>query len=229
MSRGRGCLLALMFAGPACAQVSGSVTLLSDDRYHGVSRSDGQPSAQVALAWDGAGWYAGLQLSRVRFGYPGAGADLQAIPYLGYARRVRPGLSAEAGVQFTLFPSAPRHSEPELYFGLSGDRLRGRLSWTPHYYGPYAAWYGGADANLPLRGRLRAIAHAGVLQAQAHGEYDRRPGQWRYDFAAGLGLSLRHVDLQASWTTVAGAVRAGCGPWHCDSRNGWMLSVTRNW
>lgn len=230
MSRGQGCLLALLFTGPACAQVSGSVTLLSDDRYQGISRSAGNPAAQFALAWDGDGWYAGLQLSRVRFRYADAGSDLQAVPYLGYAYRLRPGLTGDVGVQYTWFPSSQRYSEPEMYLGLSGERVQARVSWSPHYYGRTDAWHATVDVSHPLRGRLRAIAHAGALHTSGGGgEYGRSGRGSRYDVAAGFGMAFRSVDVQVSWTAAGGDLYATCGPWRCDSRTGWVLRLTRNW
>jgi hypothetical protein len=45
-------LWALLSCTSACAQVSGSATLLSDYRFRGVSLSDGQPAVQLGVAWE---------------------------------------------------------------------------------------------------------------------------------------------------------------------------------
>lgn len=226
-------LLALLFAGPACAQASGSVTLLSDYRYHGASLSDGAPTAQLALAWDrGDGWYTGLQLSRVRFAYPDAKAELQAMPYLGYVRVLHAGLNVEAGVQYTWFSIEKSYNYPELYVGLSGERLRTRVSWMPHYFGQAAAWYGEVDGSRPLHGHLRAVGHIGALRmGKADYYFEQGAERWRYDFAAGAGLALKGFDLQAIWTTTSDRARpeGRCAPWECGARNAWVLRVSRSW
>lgn len=233
MRRWTGFALALLFAAPACAQVSGSVTLLSDYRYRGASLSDAAPTGQLALAWDrGDGWYAGVQLTRVRFAYADAGAELQAVPYLGYVRVLRPGLNAEAGVQYTWFSTTQSYNYPELYLGLSGERLSARVSRMPHYFGQAVAWYGEVDGSHPLRGKLRAVGHLGALRAdKTDGYFDNSPARWRYDFAAGLGLALPRFDLQLTWTTASGNAlpNSSCAPYGCGGRNAWVLRLTRNW
>ena len=113
--RGVACALALLIASPACAQVSGSVTLLSDFRYRGTSLSDGLPTVQATVAVDrGDGWYGGLQLTRVRFMYPGAEFELQAIPYIGFVHAVRPGLSIEAGAQYAGYSQSHDYDETDV-------------------------------------------------------------------------------------------------------------------
>ena len=67
MLRGAVALWTLLCASEACAQVSGSVTLVSDYRYRGISLSDGRPTAQLSVAYDRPdGWYMGAFASRVR-------------------------------------------------------------------------------------------------------------------------------------------------------------------
>jgi uncharacterized protein (TIGR02001 family) len=222
--------LALLIAGPACAQVSGSVTLLSDYRYRGTSLSDGLPTAQAVVAWDRSdGWYGGLQLSRVRFMYPDARAELQAIPYVGYVHDLRPGLSAEAGVQYTGYSQSHRYDEPDVYVGLSGRQLHSRLSWTPHYFGQSPAWYVELDGSHALRAPWRAIGHVGVLQSREYIEYGNAEQRVRVDAAVGIAVALGGFDLRATWTTVSGHANAACAPWQCGARNGWVLSLSRSW
>jgi len=224
------CALALLITGPACAQVSGSVTLLSDFRYRGTSLSDGQPTAQATLAWDRSdGWYGGLQLSRVRFMYPGAAFELQAIPYVGYVHGLRRGLSVEAGVQYTGYSHTHDYDEPEAYIGLSGRQLRSRLSWTPHYFGQSPAWYVELDGSHPLRTPWRAIGHVGVLRNHAYAEYGVGQQRTRVDAAAGIAVALHGFDVRATWTTLNGGDDAVCVPWQCGARNGWVLSLSRSW
>lgn len=231
MARRGGLLLAVVFATPAFAQVSGSAAWLSDDRYRGASLSDGAPTAQLTLAWDGAdGWYAGTQFTRVRFAYPGAGNELEAAPYLGYVRELRPRLRIEAGAQYSWFSRSQRYAYPELYAGLSGERLHARVAWIHRYFGiPGQAWYAELNGDRPLRGPWRALAHAGLLRQGAVSAYGIDTQRWRYDVAAGLGVAWRGFDLQATWTTGSANAYAGCVPWQCGARAAWVFRVSRSW
>ena len=57
----------LLCAGACRAQVAGSVGVVSDYRYRGMSLSDGRPAVQLSIDRDfAAGTYAGLMLSSVR-------------------------------------------------------------------------------------------------------------------------------------------------------------------
>jgi len=231
LARRGGLLLTVLFAAPACAQVSGSAAWLSDDRYHGASLSDGVPTVQLTLAWDGAdGWYAGTQFTRVRFTYPGAPAELEAAPYLGYVHAVGHRLQVEAGAQYTWFSRSRRYGYPELYAGLSGERLHARLAWLHDYFGlPVDAWYAELNGDRPLHGPWRALAHAGVLQQGDASAYGVEARRWRYDFAAGLGVAWAGFDLQATWTTTSANAYAACAPWQCGARDAWVLRISRGW
>jgi uncharacterized protein (TIGR02001 family) len=231
VARSHAVALALFVAGPACAQVSGSVTLLSDDVYRGQSLSDGKPNAQLALAWDrGDGWYAGVLLSRVRFADPDSRVRLRAVPYVGHVRVLRPGLSAEAGVQYNRFSPSGHYDFAEFYVGLSGERLRTRLSWMPQYFGQTAAWYAEINGDHPLRGRLRAVGHVGALQLRHPGGYSQRTNSWRTDAAAGLAIDLAGFEAQATWNKSGGGYDSAiCEPSRCRARDGWVLRLSRSW
>jgi len=221
----------MLLAGPACAQVSGSLALVSDYRYRGASLSAGAPSALLALAWDGAdGGYAGVQLARV---HPGGdyGVGVQALPYAGLVRRLRNGLAAEAGVQYSWF-STDADGYAEAYAGLGGEHLRGRVFYAPRYFDAGHAWYVEAEGDRPLGRHWRALFHAGALRVRTGARY---PGPddrgWRGDVALGLALRAGGLDWQASWIATTGgkAIEAYCNPWECGSGDGWVLRVARAW
>lgn len=226
----------MLFVAPAWAEGSGSAAWLSDDRYHGASLSDGLPTVQLTLAWDGAdGWYAGSQFTRVRFAYRasngrGAPAELEAAPYVGYVRALGPRLRVEAGAQYTWFSHSSRYAYPELYAGLSGDRMHARLAWIHDYFGvPGDAWYAELNGDRPLHGPWRALMHVGALRQPTAGAYGLEAQRWRYDLAAGLGVAWVGFDLQATWTTTSANAYASCAPWQCGGRDAWVLRIARNW
>ena len=216
---------AVLYAGPAWAQVSGSVAVVSDYRYRGASLSDGDPAAQLAVAWDGEGWYAGALLSQV---HVAGDHGIQALPYLGYARTLRPGLAAEAGVQYAWFSGLQEYRYAEGYVGLSGEHLHARLFRAPDYYGMGGAWYVELGGSRPLGDRLRLVGHVGALRSR---EGRAAESGWRSDAAVGLGAALPHaVDLQLTWT-VGGSEGSGtyCAPWDCGARQAWVLRLAKGW
>ena len=84
------------------AQVSGTVKLVSDYRFRGISLSQDKPAAQATVLYDdSSGWYAGAFASTVRFAR--SSGDLQALPFVGYASRLPSGVSWEAGADYSAF------------------------------------------------------------------------------------------------------------------------------
>ena len=114
-------LCGLLFAVETWAEVSGSMTLVSDYRYRGVSLSDEKPAAQLSVAYDHAsGWYAGAFGSTVQLADQ-SGRNLQMLSYVGYAKRARSGLSWEAGAGYYAFSGAGGYDYPEVYWGLASE------------------------------------------------------------------------------------------------------------
>jgi uncharacterized protein (TIGR02001 family) len=230
--RGAVVLWGLLSCTNACAQVSGSATLLSDYRFRGVSLSDGQPAAQLGVAWErDDGWYAGAFASSTRlYGHPGT----QLLAYLGYARRLHGGLSWEAGAEYAAFSRYPGDNYPEFYLGLASDRLSGRLYYAPHYFNEdAAAFYAELNGTHALDERFRLQGHVGWLQRSGHGaEADCDAERRRVDARAGIGARLgQGFDLQLA--RVASKGSGGCYSGYPASRDAddgkWILSVSRAW
>jgi uncharacterized protein (TIGR02001 family) len=230
--RGAVVLWALLSCTDACAQVSGSATLVSDYRFRGVSLSDGQPAAQLGVAWERAdGWYAGAFASSTRlYGHPGT----QLLTYLGYAHRLPDGLSWEAGAEYAAFSRYPGDSYPEFYLGLASDNLSGRLYYAPRYFSEdTAAFYAELNGTHALDERFRLQGHVGWLQRSGHGaDADCGPERRRFDARAGIGARLGEgFDLQLA--RVASKGGGGCYsgyPASGDADDGrWLLSVSWTW
>ena len=224
-------LLALLSATPACAQFSGSATVLSDYRYRGVSLSDGRPAVQLGAThdWPG-GAYAGILASSVHFA--GDGAHVLLLPYLGYAHRVRPGLNWEIGAQYSHFIGACDGCYPELYAGLGSDHLSARVYYARNYFGQAPALYAELNATRSLSARLRAISHAGALRSGGGDEGDNAGDRYRYDLRLGVALTTRACEMQLTW----GTTRSGGGvypryPFAGDAarNDAWVLAFSRQW
>lgn len=175
--------------GPG-AEVGVVAALSSDFVARGMSLSRGQAAPQLRVDLDAGGWYAGALLARVRYAY--ADARAQALAYAGYAQRLPSGLSWEAGaLQSTLAGSAYRYHE--FYAGLAGDRLAGRLYYSPSYYGDAPTVYAELNGSRPLRDGLALVGHLGILRPLGSAEDEVRS---RIDLRAGLSLDTGNWNVQ---------------------------------
>ncbi|HEY5782248.1 MAG TPA: TorF family putative porin [Lysobacter sp.] len=234
--RGAVALWALLCAGTACAQVSARVAVVSDYRYRGVSLSDDRPAVQASIGYDDAdGWYAGIFASSVRIG-PDYDAQAQLLPYAGYARRLRSGLSWDAGVQYAVFTGNADYDYPEFHIGLTSTHLSARLYYAPDYFGVSApVLYGEIDAAYPVSSKVRLLGHAGWLHRGSAGYLDEYVERHRFDARIGIGVASSGFDLQLVWVFTDGQsgrypVYAVCED--CTDRidsSGWVLSLSRSW
>ncbi len=196
----------MLLAADAFAQVSGTVSVLSDYRYRGISLSRGNPALQVSVAYDDpSGMYAGLFASNVEFAIS-PHRELQAEPYVGYARRFGSGISAEIGAAYAAFTGPGGYDYADLYVGIAGDQVSARLYYAPRYFGrDSGALYAEINGAQPLSDRLRLVAHVGILfnrgQYFPYGPTDRRV----IDGRLGVAIDLEPFSIQASWVGINSA------------------------
>jgi uncharacterized protein (TIGR02001 family) len=218
-----GLCLALLSVDVA-AQLSGSVSLVSNYRFRGISLSDDEPAAQFGIAYDDAhGWYAGAFASTVEF--PRAsGGQLQAVPYVGYAWRTAAGPSWEVGADYSAFTVAG-HDYPEAYLGVSTEQVSARLYYSPRYFGQDSgALYAEVDATAPLRERVRLLAHLGVLRNNSVNPYSGERAHL-VDGRVGIGVDLEPISVQLSWVAIS-STTAAYGLAGNRSRSGPVLTLS---
>jgi uncharacterized protein (TIGR02001 family) len=211
----------------ARAQLSGTVSVVSDYRYRGISLSDNKPAAQLGIAYDAAqGWYAGAFVSTVETAIYGT-RGVQAISFAGYAWRMPTGLSLEAGADYSVVTAAPRYDYPEIYAGFSYRNVSGRVYYSPRYYGQGSSGvYAELNLAQPLLQNTRLLLHAGVLSSDANGRYGFPAGPL-YDGAAGVGVAWEGFSLQLSWAGV-NHTTAAYGLNGTTHRSGPVVSVSRS-
>jgi len=217
----------LLVATAAHAQVSASATLVSDDRYRGISLSNGEPALQLGAGFDAdSGAYIGAFASTAQL----YGADMvRWVGYGGWAGRFADGLNWDVGAQYTGFSDASDDNYPELYAGLSGGRIGGRISYAWNYFGSDDdALYTSVDGQQPLSRRVRLLGHVGWLHA-VH-DHDTAPS---YDARLGVGVHVAGFDLQLARTFLhaeRSAYRYGAYPVGGDAAgDAWVIGITRNW
>jgi uncharacterized protein (TIGR02001 family) len=220
-----GAVLAL-FASVAAAQVSGTVSLLSDYRYRGVSLSDNKPAAQLGLTYDDAsGWYAGFFASTIRFAMP-ASRGAQTTYFAGYARRTPSGLSVEAGADYSVYTVGRSYRYPEVYVGVTSDNISARLYYASRYYfGDSDTLYGEVNATNAVSDRIRLLAHVGVLRSGGADAYASLR-DFVFDGRVGVAVEVEQFSVQLAWIGVSSSSAYPMSG--ADRRHTVVLSVSRS-
>ncbi len=198
--------LTALVATASLAQVSGTASLLSDDRFRGVSLTQGHFAAQLDVACDHpSGLYAGAFASNVEFD-PAIGQEAQGIAYAGYARRLRSGWSLDAGAAYSDFSNDADYRYWELHAGVASDTFSARLYFSPNYFGgSIHTVYAELNGSYRLTERFRAVGHAGLLQAFA-GATDQSGGSHPHaDFLAGVEYRMQPFSVQVARVFSDGA------------------------
>lgn len=214
--------LAAALAGTACAQVSGSVTLLSDFRFRGVSFSAGDPAAQVDVNYDAqSGAYVGAFASSAKFkDYPGL--NRLALAYAGYARRIGPDLGVDAGLTYADFAGGSEFDYAEAHAGVTMRAFNLQVAYAPRYFGQGAATYVEVNGGTEIVPSLRLFGHVGFLHAHPTAYPDRSGTQ-----ADGrVGLRFEHGSFSAQFSRVAVSRVSATYPGGRGDRSAWVLQAT---
>lgn len=195
-----------MLAGATTARAaaaSGSLSVLSDYRYRGLSLSDERPVVSLDLAGD---FTNGIYLGASALGVWTAHSGFRALglqEYAGYARRLNPQITGEVGVTNANYTeayvggSAVRNTE--VYVGLSGHGLAGRLFYSSNYFNQgYPTLYGELNGVARLRAGWRLTGHVGVLTRTSRAE------RVNYDWRVGVAKEIKAVTLEAAVTGAGG-------------------------
>jgi uncharacterized protein (TIGR02001 family) len=217
-----------LVAANVSAQVSGSLTLVSDYRFRGVSLSHNRPAAQLGAVYDDArGWYAGAFASTVQFAGQSS-RELQTISYVGYVWRFPSGLSSEVGADYSDFTGAGGYSYPEVYWGIAYENLSGRLYYAPRYFSNDSdAIYGEVNGAQPLLDRVRLLVHAGVLRNSTENVYTGRAVHHVFDARVGVGVDFDQFSVQLNWVGSSSA-NAAYPVTGTRGRNAAVLSLFRS-
>lgn len=195
-------LIPALLAAPAAASaqaskaaVSGGVALLSDYRFRGISRSEGDPALQGRLTVTlPNGLYAGARGTTLKGVHDLGDAELDL--YAGYSTSIAPGTTLDAGLLYYAFPGG----------GGAGDEAEPYVSLS-HTLGPVEATLGakyalGGDSRAYLFGQLEAgipltpltlTAEAGHESGGRFGSYSNWSLGGRYAIGP-LQAGLRYVD-----------------------------------
>ena len=223
---------AVGLAAPASAQVAVEATLQTDYRVRGYSVSDEQPSAALSISYDDpSGLYVGgSAIGTIRDGEP----ELLGIQgNAGYAMRIGPTLSLDAGVSKTQYfygyGTSRDYDYTELYVGLALPVVSARLSYSPDYYrNNWETLYAEVEGGIEPAPGWFLSAHGGVLNylGEPPPYSPKRIFDWRLGATRQIGPWGVHLDLsgrilgRASYAAPGGI---GTG----DDHEAVVLSLTR--
>jgi uncharacterized protein (TIGR02001 family) len=213
------CIAALAFCActsGAAAQVSGTLTGVTDYRYRGNTLTDREPAAQIGFAYDDPkGWYAGVFGSTVRLKPPrGPSSYFQAIAYGGYATRVASRLSVEVGGDYSAFADANELNYGEVFLGVATDGASARVYYAPRYFGESSgAVYGEINATRSLSDGVRLFLHAGYVRYRYESPYGLVPPRGETtqrvaDARIGLRFEFDPFQLEVAWVGVSNHIAA---------------------
>lgn len=124
----------VLLGAAAQAQVTSTVSVVSDYDFRGISQTGEDPAFQASLDWAGpTGWYAGAWGSNVDFG-EGYRSDAEIDGYFGYARESEEGLGWDVGfVYYSYWPDDDKINYPEVYAGASFGPVEVKLWYSNDY------------------------------------------------------------------------------------------------
>ncbi len=222
---------------PAPVTLTGTAEVLSQYRFRGLSRSDGQPAVQGELSASlSDGLYGGVLLASES---PGAAVDFghgEIDLYAGYDHALGgSGLMLDLAVRGYFYADRANAGLVELSAAL--DRqigpidLRAGLAWAPPqaHLGREAA-DGGLRDNIYAFADARADIPATPLHVHAHaghtaGGLDYTGAYWDYRLGVGASHKALGIDLSLVGTNVshAAALAAPQGP-AADPESTWRAA-----
>ena len=192
-------ILVLSMCTTAWGQTSGSVSVVSNYLFRGVSLSEGNPVPQVNLGYDSpAGWYAGAFATRIELA--GSPSTAQMVGYTGYTHRWENGLSWEAGVTDTFYLQDAEDNYAEVFAGLASEHFSGRVYFAPNYLGQdIHTVYSEFNATYSLFEQVSFLAHVGYFYVPP---VNYAPVATHADTRMGVSAGLGDWNFQLAWVTV---------------------------
>lgn len=187
----------------ALAEVGASISVSSDDRFRGHSVSDGRPVATLDVSYDDvSGVYFGGAVDTV---IAPEKPDLLSIrANLGYARRLRSGVTLDTGVvraNYTRAYTARVSAHyTDIYLGIVTDHVTAHVHYSPDYFRPGASTiYTDVDAVVRPAENWRFTGHVGAL-VQVAGPNSDDGRRTSFDWRLGIVRRVGALNLQLAWS-----------------------------
>lgn len=215
---------ALLIVNEAGAQINGSISIVSDYRFRGVSLSAGHPEPQVHLGYDSrSGWYAGGFASGTDLKEE-KGGNAQLMAYAGYAGQRTSGVGWEVGAIKSIFLQAASYDYVEVFAGLASDRISSRLYFSPDYFDRHASTlYAEFNGTYPLGQRFHLLGHIGFLKVLSKQGSLSASAENQSDISAGASANLADWKIRLVW--IAGKKNNEESRFYGNSHT-WMMNAS---
>jgi len=189
-------LLAASFSAQA-VEVSGTVTMTNDYRFHGVSQTSGDPAVQASLDFGfDHGIYAGIWGSNVNFG-SGDNANLEVDYYVGKYGNITDELSYDATLYYFQYHGYNDGTDIDFYevdFRLSYKGITALYAYAPDYVNSNKDFhYVALDYSTPITEAVNVDLHAGYTSGELYEDAEYS------DFSIGLSGSFAGLDLSVAY------------------------------
>jgi uncharacterized protein (TIGR02001 family) len=201
LSQGLAAVALMASATVASAEITGTVTAVSDYDFRGVSLSATDPALQGSIDWasDG-GFYLGAWASNIDYGNEFDG-NIELDLYGGFAGETEGGLGWDVGLVWYTYPDSSSsrtkfsiEDYPELYFGISYSFLELKQWYTNDYAGSDDdGWYTEGNLSYDLPANFSVSAHLGYNYGDA---FDKSEYM---DYSIGVGYSIANFDFELKW------------------------------
>ena len=195
LSQGVAAVLLLVSGAAAHAELSGTVGVVSDYDFRGISLSAKDPALQGSIDWAAEnGFYVGAWGSNIDYGQ-GVDGDIEIDLYAGYAGETEAGLGWDVGLVYYTYPGADDIDDyPELYAGLSYKWFEFKQWYTNDYGGTdLDGWYTEGNASFELPANFGLNLHLGYNYGDAFDDTEYM------DYSIGVAYTLGNFDLELKW------------------------------
>ena len=186
----------------ANAEVTGTVTAISDYDFRGITQTSLDPALQGSIDWASeGGFYAGAWASNIDFG-DCCDENIEVDVYGGF--RGGETVTYDLGLIYYTYPGAEYSNGDSLHYGevyaaLGWNWLSGKIWYSPDFgNADESAMYYEANASIPLPANFGATAHVGYSDGNYWDKfYDGGYMDWSVGVTYALGhfnLGLKYVD-----------------------------------
>ena len=207
LSQGVAAVLLMATGAVAQAEVTGTVTAVSDYDFRGVSLSAKDPALQGSIDWAAEnGIYLGAWASNIDYGNAYDG-DIELDLYGGFAGETEAGLGWDVGLVYYTYPDSSGSATkseikdyPELYAGLTYSFFEVKQWYTNDYSGSDKdGFYTEGNANFELPANFTLGLHLGYNYGDAFEGEDGAEDFDYLDYSLGVGYTLGHFVLNLKY------------------------------
>lgn len=228
LSQGLAALVLMASAWAAHAEVTGTVTAVSDYDFRGVTQTAQGPALQGSLDYaHDSGFYAGAWASNVDFG--SGDPNIEIDMYSGFASGET--FPWDVGIIYYTYAGASALNYPEIYASLGWKFLEAKVwySWDYGGNGGSSMYYEGnvnyeLPANFGLTGHVGYSDGNGIQTAYGQGDYT--------DWSAGVTYALGNFSLALKWVDGSDLKSLNDAPddvFSSDARAVFSISTTFPW